>query len=250
MIRDLFDAARERLGVQTNAELGRRLGVGRAFMCNMQNGRKGMPLDFAVRLTELTNLPQAEYEALLAKGTEDGPLPGVPEVQREVQLQSGVLPDSASGDSASVAAERVPAECQAGPREGRGEPTDLLGQCGESPVARVPRKEKLKRGTRAATVLVAGRTYYPDKASDHTHRRIISLVRRPDQPTAVIYSIGGDNNLVCDRNTFIRWMDPTRYHDGTQEVRIPAAGAAEDQPKPSKDGKPVRSKRTAQAVAA
>lgn len=247
MIRDLFDAARARLNIETNAELGRLLGVGRAFMCNMQNGRKAMPLEMAVKLTEMCDFLQVEYESLLAKGTDDDALPGVPEVQRQIQHESGVLPDQASGDSPGVAAQLAPDQRQAGAGEGRSESVDLFGECGESPSARVPRKEKLKRGTRSGTILMIGYTYYPDKHSVHTHRRIVGIVRRPEQPVAIVYSIGGDNNLVCDRNTFIRWMDPTRYHNGQTEVRLAQPSPAPDQPDPAPKAKRVRKARAADA---
>lgn len=77
---------------------------------------------------------------------------------------------------------------------------------------------------------MSGYVYYPARHSKHSHRRVLSVLHREGQVPAVVYSVGGDSVLVCERTTFIRWMDPTRYHNGQVEINLVADGAAEDKP--------------------
>lgn len=249
MIDDLFTAARSRLNIETNAELGRRLGVQRAFMCNIKAGRKPLPYAMKVKLAVLCDWLVGDVDDLINKGTDHDALPAVPDLQRSAEHESGVLPGAASGVPASAAPQPVPAGGKAAAGQGRGQPADLLGELGEVPSPRVQRTGRVQRGTRSGTVLIVGRTYYPDKSSDHTHRRVLGLIRKEGEKTVVVYSIGGDHTLACTRDTFIRWMDPTRYHNGQTEVRLAEAGPAKDQPAEPK-AKRVRKARAAEANAA
>lgn len=237
---DLFDAAKQRLGIKLDVELAKTLGVGRSFLCLVKNGTKNMPESMVDKIASLTGMDHIKILTLIKKGTEDADrtLPPLSLVQRPVQHESGVLPDTAPDDSASAPAGRHDHSDQGEGGEGRSEPADLTGQSGKDPVPQVAGRTRLKRGTRAAVVLKVGSIYYPAKASDHTHRRVIGLVRQEGKKTAVVYSFGGDHNGVCTRDTFVRWMDPTKDVHGQPEIRLdgPSAGAHQPQ-QPQAKGK-------------
>lgn len=71
-------------------------------------------------------------------------------------------------------------------------------------------RTRLRRGTRAAIVLKEGQIYYPEDTltSKHSFRRVIGIVRQPGKTPMVVYSVGTDHNHICNRSTFVRWIDP------------------------------------------
>ena len=208
----LINAAKSALGLKTDVDLAKQLGVGRAFLCMVKKGDKNLPDEMRKKLEFLCAWHKDEVDQLLGGADgDDQPLPAVPDVVGQVQHESGVLPDQVSDpDSEEPAGDEVRVGKE-GAGEGSGQPIDHDGQSGDGAHEETPAKRpRLKRGTRAAIVLREGGVYYPDGDSDHTHRRITGIVRQEGKKTAIVYSYGGDHLGICNRDTFVRWMDPTR----------------------------------------
>lgn len=205
----MMDAAKARLGLTMDKQLASHLGVGRSFLCLVKNGSKNMP-----------DTMRAMLDSIL-KDKNDGKnhaLREVPEVRTAVHGRGRVLPSAlpvdppAAASGAAAQPDQDSGRKQAGAGAADPDPagTDATG---EVPAAKRPR---LKRGTRAAVILKEGEVYYPDlsnrtlRGNAHTHRRIVGLVRHQDRKTVVVYSFGGDHNSICNRDTFVQWLDPTR----------------------------------------
>lgn len=232
--RQLFDAMKEKLGFVKDIELEPTLGVKRSFLSLMVSGRKAVPDRIKTIASATLNISVKQVDSIIdMEEISAESIRTVLSAMRGVLVppkrQSGVLPDKVSGrDAEGAPAGKVPAR-QKRARQGRSEPADLIGQPGagaEAGASAKPageavakRRTPIKRGTRAAVVLREGGIYYPDGVSDHTHRRLVGIVRMKDRPPTVIYSTGSDHNRACLRSTFLRWLDPTKL-PATKEVEV------------------------------
>lgn len=226
----LFAAAKSTLGIDKDNELATALGVGRSFLCLVKNGSKNMPDAMKDKVEAILHITRKQLEAIC-----DDALPAVPVVQRQAEQQPAVLPDQASGGNAEEPPPAGVCSDEVAGRDGDGQRDDPAGERGAEAPEGVEgaqptvaadaegrpadaagtdastKRVRLKRGTRAAVVLKVDGVYYPANSnSDHTHRRVISLLRRKDEKTVVMYSIGSDSNRICTRDVFVRWLDPAR----------------------------------------
>ena len=58
-ISDYLDAAKKRLSVESDYELAKRLGVGRAALCGIRKGNRAVPLDVAFKIAITLELDPA-----------------------------------------------------------------------------------------------------------------------------------------------------------------------------------------------